>query len=102
MAQAIDGLTLDFRDHVGIKNSPLGLVEVRFDQWVIVMQRDGLKVEAGIMRKASGCPLLWRGGRSEALSEYGILLVEQVERMAAEQRDELLGQPSGAPTNGFE
>lgn len=82
--------------HIGIKSSPVGPVEVEHDQWVVHMIRDGRKVHCGYMRKAPGAPLLWVPYYEEAVSLYGMLIVEEAQRLAAEARDEALAAMSGA------
>ena len=79
------------KPHVGTKNSSLGPVEVDLGQWFVVAERDGQKTHVGYMTRKPGAPVLWLDGRFTACQEYGVLMVEAIEKRAAEKRDELLG-----------
>ena len=90
MAGALEDLEVELRPHKGIKNSPLGPIEIEHNQWIVVIGRDGMKRQAGYMRKAEGAPLLWIPHREDCIREYGIQIVEIAERKAAYERDKWL------------
>lgn len=91
MAGDASEVKLELRPHIGTMDSPLGPVQVEHDQWVVVAVVGDMKQQVGYMRKAAGAPLLLIPSREQAYSEYGPLMVEKLDKLAAAERDKALG-----------
>ena len=85
-------ISIELRPHIGHKNTPLGAVAVEHDQWVVVLCRGNVKRQIGYQRKASKSPLLWLAGRTTAIKEYGLPIVERAEELSGQERDKKLGE----------
>ncbi len=94
-------LKVVLKPHIGVKASNLGPVQVEHDQWLVVVDYGGMKQHVGYMSKRADAPLRWMPYRGEAVSEYGVKLVEEVERVAAAERDKALGIAAEAATSGY-
>ena len=85
-------ISIELRPHIGHKNTPLGPAAVEHDQWVVVLCRGSVKRQIGYQRKASKSPLLWLAGRTTAIKEYGLPIVERAEELSGQERDKKLGE----------
>lgn len=90
MAGDSSEVKLELRPHIGYQDSPLGPAQVEHDQWVVVAVVGDMKQQVGYMRKAAGAPLLYIPSREEAYSQYGPLMVEKLDKLAATERDKAL------------
>lgn len=91
MTGDLSEVKIELRPHIGVMDSPLGPVHVEHDQWIVVAVVGDMKQQVGYMRKASGAPLLLTPSREEAYSQYGPLMVEKLDKLAAAERDKALG-----------
>jgi hypothetical protein len=81
-------IQIELRPHVGKKNTPLGPVEIVFDQWYVIASRGGADPkQVGYMQKSRD-GVQWLVGTRERLGDW---LAKQVEAAATIERNKLLG-----------
>lgn len=70
MTQSVS-VVAELRAHIGKKNTPLGVIDVEHDQWIVVASVAGRPLQqVGYLPKREGAPLLFIGGVEERCGKF--------------------------------
>lgn len=81
MAENFNGLRIELRPHIGKMMTPLGMVSIEHDQWIVVAHTDNAKpVHLGYYPKRDGARVLYLTDIKEELPP---VFLAEIERQAA-------------------
>lgn len=86
MSQSIN-VVAELRPHTGKKNTPLGVIDVEHDQWIVVASVAGRPLrQVGYLPKREGAPLLLLAGIEE---QCGAFITQAIREAVAAKRQEM-------------
>ena len=89
MADDFNGLRIELRKHLGQRSTPLGVITVEHDQWVVIAHtKDGMSTHLGYKNKRPGSPILFLG---DLKKEIGADMVQHAEKLAEQEAVKLRG-----------
>lgn len=81
MPDNFNGLRIELRPHVGKMDSPLGVVSIEHDQWIVVAHTDNAKpAHLGYLPKRPGAKLLYL---TDIKGELPPVFVAEIDRQCA-------------------
>lgn len=87
-------LAVELRPHIGKKNTPLGVIDVEHDQWIVIMSRNGVEPrQVGYLPKRTGAPVLFLAGIRE---NCGTWLCGEIEKAVDMERARIVGNAAVA------
>ena len=82
-------LSVELRRHIGKKNTPLGVIDVEHDQWIVIVARNGIEPrQVGYLPHREGSRLLWLSGCQE---RFGTWLCGDIEKAVDMERARIVG-----------
>jgi hypothetical protein len=94
MTEQTLNLTVELRKHIGKKKTPLGVIDVEHDQWLVIVSRNGIEPkQVGILPKREGAPLLWLSGEQ---ARYGAWLCGEIIKAVDLERARIVGNAAVA------
>jgi len=87
MAETFNGLRIELRPHIGSKKTPLGVVQVEHDQWIVMAHtQDGMTKCLGYLNKTPGRDVMYLFGIRE---EMPPVYLDEIRRQCWEAADKI-------------
>lgn len=82
-------IEVELRPHIGKRKTPLGVIDVEHDQWIVIVARNGVDPrQVGYLPKRDGAPLLWLSGCQE---RFGTWLCGEIAKAVDLERARIVG-----------
>lgn len=93
MTEPALNIVVELRPHIGKKQTPLGVIDVEHNQWIVMVGRNGdQKKQVGYLAHRDGSQVLWLNGEQE---RYGKWLCGEIQKEVDAERARITG---AAPT----